>query len=163
VAGLACFLGNLILEFEEGYPLPDIKEKTQAKKPVGVGMSGFHTALLLAYWGKVAYGSVEATNFAKRTQAALTLGTLTVSADLARRTGHVYENSGYWKNHLGELKETLSDTEFSTVAAPVLSDLDNLVEEKGGFYNCLTTSQAPTGSVSAFCAILIPVLSRFML
>ena len=33
---------------------------------------------------------------------------------------------------------------------PIVDDLRNQVEEKGGFYNCLTTSQAPTGSVSNF-------------
>jgi ribonucleoside-diphosphate reductase alpha chain len=36
------------------------------------------------------------------------------------------------------------------VAGQTLADLGRLVEEKGGFHNCLTTSQAPTGSVSAF-------------
>jgi ribonucleoside-diphosphate reductase alpha chain len=150
VAGLACFLGNLILEFDEGYPLDEIRQRTQALKPVGVGMSGFHTALILAYYGRSAYGDAEAVKFAKRTQAALTLGTLTVSADLARKTGHVYESSDFWRRHLGELAETLGDTVVAEQTAPILEDLGRQVEEKGGFYNCVTTSQAPTGSVSAF-------------
>ncbi|MDR1546652.1 MAG: hypothetical protein LBU12_08105 [Deltaproteobacteria bacterium] len=149
-AGLACFLGNLILRYDEGYPLPEIREKTQARRPVGVGMSGFHTALILAYWGRAVYGDSEAAKFANGTQAALTLGTLTLSADLARRTGEVYENADYWRRHLAELAETLGAGPLAEVAEPTLADLGRLVEEKGGFYNCLTTSQAPTGSVSAF-------------
>ncbi|MDR2352390.1 MAG: hypothetical protein LBF22_04370 [Deltaproteobacteria bacterium] len=149
-AGLACYLGNLILDFEEGYPLPEIREKTQAKKPVGVGLSGFHTALLLAYWGKAHYGSQEAVFFAQCTQASLTLGTLAMSANLTRKTNHIYENSPYWTNHLEELQNTFADADFTAETQPILDDLNNLIEEKGGFYNCLTTSQAPTGSVSVF-------------
>ncbi|MDR1309925.1 MAG: hypothetical protein LBL95_08545, partial [Deltaproteobacteria bacterium] len=149
-AGLACLLGNIILDFDEGYPLQDIREKTQALRPVGVGMSGFHTALVLAFHGHSAYGDQESVDFARKTQAALTLGTLTLSADLARRTGHVYENAGFWKRHLEELSETLGDGPMAQVSAPVLADLGRLVEEKGGFHNCVTTSQAPTGSVSVF-------------
>ena len=149
-AGLACFLGNLILDFDEGYPLPEIRERTQAMKPVGVGMSGFHTALILAHYGRSVYGDAEAVKFALRTQAALALGTLTVSAELCRRTGHAYESASYWKTHLEELGETLSDSPVAGLTAPILENLGQLVDEKGGFYNCLTTSQAPTGSVSAF-------------
>jgi ribonucleoside-diphosphate reductase alpha chain len=149
-AGLACFLGNLILEFDEGYPLEEIREKTQAKKPVGVGMSGFHTALILAHYGRSVYGDSEALKFARRTQASLTLGTLTLSADLARRTGRVYESPEYWRRHLGELSETLEDSSVAEPSRPILEDLGRLIDEKGGFHNCLTTSQAPTGSVSAF-------------
>ncbi|MDR1165215.1 MAG: hypothetical protein LBO66_04955 [Deltaproteobacteria bacterium] len=150
MASLATYLGNLILEFDEGYPLPEIREKTQEKKPVGVGLSGFHTALLLAYWGEAPYGSTEAVSFAQATQASLTLGTLGMSATLARKTGWVYENAPYWTGHLAELGETFSASGLADVAEPILADLRHLVEEKGGFFNCLTTSQAPTGSVSAF-------------
>jgi ribonucleoside-diphosphate reductase alpha chain len=149
-AGLAAYLGSLILEFSEGYPLPEIREKTQAKKPVGVGLSGFHTALLLAYWGFEAYGSAEAERFARATQASLALGTLAMSAQLARRAGHVYENSRYWSGHLAELRETFRDCGLEDATSHIADDLENLISEKGGFYNCLTTSQAPTGSVSAF-------------
>ncbi|MDR2405284.1 MAG: hypothetical protein LBE27_02825 [Deltaproteobacteria bacterium] len=149
-AGLACYLGNLILEFDEGYPLPEIREKTQEKKPVGVGLSGFHTALLLAHWGRVSYGDEEAVKFARATQASLTLGTLTMSASFARATNHVYENPTYWKKHLEELGETFRECELTDSTSHILSDLNNLIEDKGGFYNCLTTSQAPTGSVSVF-------------
>ncbi|MDR2339492.1 MAG: hypothetical protein LBF40_05090 [Deltaproteobacteria bacterium] len=149
-AGLATYLGNLILGFDEGYPLPEIREKTQEKKPVGVGLSGFHTALILAHWGRAAYGSKEAMAFARATQASLTLGTLAMSASFARQTGHVYENPSFWKRHLAELGETFGECGMGEPTSHILADLGNLVEEKGGFYNCLTTSQAPTGSVSVF-------------
>jgi ribonucleoside-diphosphate reductase alpha chain len=149
-AGLAAYLGSVVLEYPEGYPLPEIREKTMAKKPVGVGISGFHTALLLAYWGAEPYGSAEAVRFARSTQAALCLGTLGMSASFARRTGHVYENAPYWSAHLGELSETLCECGLEDATGHIIDDLKNLVSERGGFYNCLTTSQAPTGSVSAF-------------
>ncbi len=149
-ASLACFLGNLVLEFDEGYPLEEIRLKTQSLKPVGVGLSGFHTALLLAYRGEVDYGSDEAQDFARATQAFLTLGTLKQSAELADLSGHVYENREFWSRHLAELAETIGQ---SPAAEEALTDVDILadwVEASGGFYNCLTTSQAPTGSVSVF-------------
>ncbi|MDR2459698.1 MAG: hypothetical protein LBE38_02785 [Deltaproteobacteria bacterium] len=149
-ASLASYLGSLILDFDEGYPLPEIREKTQAKKPVGVGISGFHTALLLAFWGEAYYGSTQAVDFARTTQASLTLGTLTMSAQLARQTGHVYENAPYWTQHLSELSETFQSSGLKETAGHIIEDLKNLVDERGGFYNCLTTSQAPTGSVSVF-------------
>ncbi|MDR1040904.1 MAG: hypothetical protein LBR80_12225 [Deltaproteobacteria bacterium] len=150
IAGLACYLGSVVLDFDEGYPLPEIRERTQAMKPVGVGLSGFHTALLMAYWGTEPYGSAEAVRFARATQASLALGTLAMSASFARRTGHVYENAPYWNTHLDELSETLGECGLDDAAGHIIADLRNLVSERGGFYNCLTTSQAPTGSVSAF-------------
>ncbi|MDR3039013.1 MAG: hypothetical protein LBV21_06990 [Candidatus Adiutrix sp.] len=149
-AGLACFLGNLVLEFDEGYPLEEIRLKTQSLKPVGVGLSGFHTALLLAFSGTVDYGSPEARLFARRTQAFLTLGTLKLSAELAEATGHVYENRDFWPAHLAELGQTLADSPARDDQEALLAPLRKTVAERGGFYNCLTTSQAPTGSVSVF-------------
>ncbi|MDR3205267.1 MAG: hypothetical protein LBV23_11115 [Deltaproteobacteria bacterium] len=150
LSSLASLFGNMILDFDEGYPLEEIRINSQAKKPVGVGLSGFHSALILAYWGNVAYGSDEAARFAKMTQAALTMGTLKLSAMLTRKNNHSYENFEYWRGHLGELSETASDNWAADFFGPEIDDLKQLVEEKGGFYNCLTTSQAPTGSTSAF-------------
>ncbi len=149
-SALACFLGNLVLEFDEGYPLPDIREKTQSLKPVGVGMSGFHTALLLAFKGEVDYGSAEARDFARSSQAYLTLGTLNFSAELADLTGHIYENRPYWTQHLKELSETIAVCPGGEEASTQVDILSDWVEARGGFHNCLTTSQAPTGSVSVF-------------
>ena len=149
-AGLACFLGNLVLEFDEGYPLEEIRRKTQHLKPVGVGMSGFHTALLLAYRGRVNYGAAEARKFARTTQAFLALGTLNLSAELADLSGHVYENRDYWIRHLEELAQTIGDVPVGDEPMTEIDILSDWVEARGGFYNCLTTSQAPTGSVSVF-------------
>jgi ribonucleoside-diphosphate reductase alpha chain len=149
-SSLACLLGNLILEFDEGYPLEQIRLKTQLKKPVGVGLSGFHTALLLAYWGKEVYGSPLAADFARQTQAVLTFGTLVFSGGLTQLTGHAYENAPYWLTHLSELSQTLTEAGLGPKLEGEVKRLTQLVEDKGGFYNCLTTSQAPTGSVSVF-------------
>lgn len=149
-AGLAVYLGNLILDFDEGYPLPEIREATKRLKPVGVGMSGFHTALILAYYGEAVYGDRTSLEFARTSQAFLTLGTLEVSAEIARATGHVYENRPYWSRHLKELAETLANSPAAAEAQAALDLVGQHLEKQGGFYNCLTTSQAPTGSVSVF-------------
>ena len=149
-SSLACFLGNLILEFDQGYPLEEVRLKTQKLRPVGVGMSGFHTALLLAFRGTVNYGSPEARLFARQTQAWLTLGTLKMSAELAESTGLVYENRDFWPRHLAELGQTLAESPARDFQEEYLAPLQKTVAEKGGFHNCLTTSQAPTGSVSVF-------------
>ncbi len=113
-------------------------------------MSGFHTALLLAFKGEVDYGSAEARDFARSTQAYLTLGTLNISAELADLTGHIYENRPYWTQHLKELSETIAVCPGGEEASTQVDILSDWVEARGGFHNCLTTSQAPTGSVSVF-------------
>ncbi|MDR1394727.1 MAG: hypothetical protein LBK52_00960 [Deltaproteobacteria bacterium] len=149
-AASAALLGNLILECDEGYPLEEIRLKTQELKPVGVGMSGFHSALLLAFWGREAYGSPAAADFARQTQAALTLGTLHYSSGLTVLTGRAYENSSYWTKHLAELRETFEEADYLPEVSEIMDRLSQTVQDKGGFYNSLTTSQAPTGSVSVF-------------
>jgi ribonucleoside-diphosphate reductase alpha chain len=101
-AYLACMWGTVMLFMDEGYPFEEIREATQRIRPVGVGMTGFHTALLLAYDGNVRYGyDEEALKFAENTQVALTLGTLKCSADLVGWTGKVYKwNMDYLRMHL---------------------------------------------------------------
>ena len=151
-AELATYLGSYLVERGDGYPLPEIKKMTQEVRPVGVGMTGFHTALLLAYNGHVRYGSEESIRFAEKVQASLTLGTLYASSKLAEKTGVVYRwNPDYLELHLSELKECVINENL-----PLKKELD-LVEETarkyGGFYNAITTSQPPTGSVSQFARI----------
>lgn len=168
-ARLACYLGNFILELDEGYPLAWIREKTQKLKPVGVGMTGFHTALLMATGGRAVYGDEEAIEFAMSLQAALTLGTLSASASMVEETKHVYENREYWEFHLNELKEhvgndynlsncfqMLGDVDFNSEGESKIDirHIELCAREHGGFYNCVTTSQAPTGSISNFLHVV---------
>jgi ribonucleoside-diphosphate reductase alpha chain len=145
---LAALLGNIILARDEGFPSPEIKEKTQQMRPVGVGMTGFHSALIAYDKGYSQYGDLKSRNFAEITQASLTLGTLFTSAKLAHKYQTGYENEDYWRPHV----KSLHDVYFSMGSPynPLLDYINRAVDEYGGFYNCVTTSQPPTGSVSIF-------------
>lgn len=152
-ANLATYLGSYLIFRDDGYPHEIIKQKTQELRPVGVGMTGFHSALLLAYDGNVAYGKdEESINFAEKVQCALTLGTLVTSAKLAKKTGKIYKwNPTYLDLHLKELSETVEKYNL-----PLKQDINLIIEvaEKyGGFFNSITTSQPPTGSVSQFANV----------
>jgi len=150
VARLACIHGNILVHLDEGYPLDEIREATQRVRPVGVGMTGFHTALLLAYDGNVRYGKdEESLKFAESTQAALTLGTLEMSALLAEATGKVYQwNKSYLDLHLDELGEAVCSS-----CRDSFEFVRSVGKRLGGFYNSVTTSQPPTGSVSLFAHV----------
>jgi ribonucleoside-diphosphate reductase alpha chain len=153
VAYLACFWGTVMLSMDEGYPLQEIKEATQRVRPVGVGMTGFHTALLLAYDGNVRYGyDEESLEFAENTQIALTLGTLKCSADLVELTNKVYKwNKEFLEIHLEELEEEISRNKL-----PFKDEMEFIkavANKYQGFFHSATTSQPPTGSVSMFARI----------
>lgn len=152
-AYLACFLGTVLVHLDEGYPLEQIKEATQRVRPVGVGMTGFHTALLLAYNGDVKYGyDEESLRFAERTQASLTLGTLKLSSELVEATQVFYPwKKSYLELHLSELKEIIDKDKL-----PFKNDfklIESVAKKYGGFYHSVTTSQPPTGSVSLFARV----------
>jgi len=159
-AKLVCYLGNLIITLDEGYPTEAIKIKTQKFKPVGVGMSGFHTALILAFYGHVKYGEKEAIKFASEVQAHLTFGTLIASNELTNKFKTVYENKEYWNKHIIDLETCMNKSKNLTIydknfihnkeTKKIFHSFKTTIDKYGGFYNCITTSQAPTGSVSQF-------------
>ncbi len=153
VAYLACVWGTVMLFMDEGYPIEEIREATQRVKPVGVGMTGFHTALLLAYDGHVRYGyDEEALEFAENVQVALTLGTLKFSADLAGWTEKVYKwDKDYLEMHLGELREVVFSRRLPF--AKEVNYVNDIGKRYGGFFHAVTTSQPPTGSVSMFARV----------
>jgi len=153
VAYLACFWGTVLLFMDEGYPLQEIKETTQRVKPVGVGMTGFHTALLLAYDGNVRYGyDEESLEFAENTQIALTLGTLKCSADLVELTNKVYKwNKEFLEIHLEELEERISGNKL--FFKDEMDFIKAVANKYQGFFHSATTSQPPTGSVSMFARV----------
>ena len=139
-ARLACLLGNIIIELDEGYPSEEIRKETQKYKPVGVGMSGFHTALLLLT--KYRYGDKNAVKFAKNTQDTLTMGTLNASMFLTEKFEEVAPcNRTYWKDFMKKSHYMAYNNVNNFLANFELFQ---------GFYNIVTTSQAPTGSVSQF-------------
>jgi len=153
VAYLACVWGTVMLFMDEGYPFEEIREATQRVRPVGVGMTGFHTALLLAYDGHVRYGyDEEALEFAENIQAVLTLGTLKFSADLVSWTKKVYKwDPDYLDMHLDELREVVlgRGLPFEKEANYVTA----VGRKYNGFFHAVTTSQPPTGSVSMFARV----------
>jgi ribonucleoside-diphosphate reductase alpha chain len=153
VAYLACVWGTVMLFMDEGYPFEEIREVTQRVRPVGVGMTGFHTALLLAYDGHVRYGyDEEALAFAENVQVAITLGTLKFSADLVGWTEKVYKwDKDYLDMHLDELREVVFGRRL-----PFEKEMDYVLaigKKYGGFFHAVTTSQPPTGSVSMFARV----------
>ncbi len=149
----ACLLGSFIVELDEGYPLAFIRDMTKRVRPVGIGMTGLHSAMLLAYDGDVVYGrDDEAVEFAEKTQCAITVGSLFASVELAKRFGKVYKwNPEFLRLHLDELREVVDGR------LRVLKEMMDAVYEEGmkmgGFYNAVTTSQPPTGSVSQFARV----------
>jgi ribonucleoside-diphosphate reductase alpha chain len=147
-AELACYYGSMIIEMDEGYPLEDIREASQRLKPVGIGMSGFHTALILSFDGMVPYGSERACEYAEDVQSHLTFGTLLASTKMAHHFRHIYRNSDYWSEHLEELEKPIEKVRVATKEE--IFGVHMQISKYGGFYNVCTTSQAPTGSVSQF-------------
>ncbi|MDR3155441.1 MAG: hypothetical protein LBW85_14530 [Deltaproteobacteria bacterium] len=147
---LACILGNVILDMKQGYPLDEIRKKTQNMRPVGVGMSGFHAAILRQHY--MPYGSIDSIRLAHTCQCLLTLGTLQGSLDGNRFNAPVYENHDFWNRHLHEMKlhDFFPYDPFTDIFRSPFERLAEFVEVYGGFPNCVTTSQPPTGSVSAF-------------
>ncbi len=156
-ADKACILGNILIDSDEGYPINEIKEATQYFRPIGIGITGFHTALIYAFNGDVKYGDGPSIDFAERVQSILTIGALARSAELALKNKICYEWNGEYLNlHLKELKESLKSIEDEYTPTNLKTSID-LVEkcalELKGFYNAALTSQAPTGTTSAFAHV----------
>lgn len=152
-AEIATLLGSLLVETDEGYPLEEIKTTTKRLRPVGIGMTGFHTALILAYKGNVRYGKdEEAIKFAEKTQISLTIGTLVASSKLTEKYKKIYKwTPEYLQLHTEELKEGIEKYKL-----PLKEEINYIIETANrykGFYNSVTTSQPPTGSVSQFAYV----------
>jgi len=81
---IACLWGNVVLFCDEGYPCDEIRVKTQEVRPVGVGVTGLHSALLLLKDGNIEYGDDESCRLARLMQLSLCLGALDTSIWLGR-------------------------------------------------------------------------------
>jgi len=130
----ACLFANILISQDEGYPLDNIRQMTQAYRPVGIGMLGLHHALIRLDLDYDAH-------YAKEIQQRILIGSMHASANL---------------QNLFELNETsvpctpnlmfhpLSDiTETETIKC-----IRNVLDRHYCLYNMVTTSQAPTGSVA---------------
>lgn len=138
---LACQLGNLIIELG-GFPEELIEKQTKKLRPVGVGITGYHK--LLNRLG-VSYG--ESVEIAKRLQANLMIGTMRASAKLSEILPVIKWKKSYCAELMDKAKR------YSRYDH-VLNDVKEFLAAKGGIPNCLTTVQAPTGSISQLVHVL---------
>lgn len=153
-ARLAAIAGNEILDMGGFPPVQRIKENTLKFRPIGIGFTGLHHAM---NHYDISYADEhEAPRFAKATQLALMLGSMQGSLD--------YGDSEAKKNRKLKPQEwnmSYVDKIFTEAVAFIKTDfvenkewqrrLDQVfskLRKLGGLYNSVTTSQAPTGSIS---------------
>lgn len=158
LAYYATILGNFVLFQTDGYPLDEIAESTLKFRPVGIGMTGLHEAMLIISLYKnipnIRYNNEFGIDFAKKTQAHLSAGSMLASIDLATlsekitkglvdnnrlRIAKIHQNI---QNTLDYLENSLSKEQIATFKDFISKDIP--------IFNCNTTVQAPAGSISAF-------------
>jgi len=154
-ARLAAIAGNEILDMGGFPPIERIRENTLKFRPIGVGFTGLHQAMNA--FGVSYADEVQGVRFAKATQLALMLGSMQGSLEYAaylRETrGEELEprewNQEYLDRISGEAEEFIRSSmparqTWLKRAEGIFAEAKRL----GGLYNSVTTSQAPTGSVS---------------
>jgi ribonucleotide reductase alpha subunit len=171
VAFSACILGNYILHQDYGYPDKRIAETSLKHRPVGIGMSGFHTALTLyrIYENSInfpkkhanksyRYGQQGSCDLIQMIQAELGIGSLVASSFLAEST-HSYAatRQEYWIDYFDQIEKLFQRTASHFIYFADanehnahLTQLKKYVNNNKLFYNAITLSQAPTGTVSCF-------------
>ncbi|MFC1523760.1 hypothetical protein ACFL6N_03105 [Thermodesulfobacteriota bacterium] len=172
-ARLACLAGNEILDMDGFPPIPRIRENTLRFRPVGVGFTGLHHAL--NHWN-ISYGDEhDAPVFAKSTQLALMLGTMQGSIEYGearkrRRSGKLQPQQ--WVSDYVEKIENDAQSVIQSSMGPLdnplcevtgkernvwhkrLETIFSKLRKLGGLYNSVTTSQAPTGSISQLLGVV---------
>ncbi|OGQ99578.1 MAG: hypothetical protein A2521_16935 [Deltaproteobacteria bacterium RIFOXYD12_FULL_57_12] len=153
-ARLAAAAGNEILDMGGFPPIDRIRENTLKFRPIGIGFTGLQQAM---NFFAISYADEEAAPaFAKATQLALMLGSMQGSLDYAK-----FSASAKKKLEVREWNMEYADRiqhealDFSRESLPKKASWQNrinrmfaTVKELGGLYNSVTTSQAPTGSIS---------------
>jgi ribonucleoside-diphosphate reductase alpha chain len=123
------FLDNAI--DVSNYPLPQQREEAQAKRRIGLGVTGLADALILV---GARYGSPEAVALTKRWMAAIERAAYLASAELAREKGAF---------PLYQAERFLSAPHVARLPEDVRAAI-----AKHGIRNGLLTSIAPTGTIS---------------
>jgi ribonucleotide reductase alpha subunit len=173
VASSAAILGNLIINYDYGYPDERIKEVSQRFRPIGIGMSGYHTALICSHlihhdvstfnqntnWE---YGSLYSLNLINLINSMISVGSLIVSKQFSQQLNQYTDTKlEYWSRHLDKIQDCWKTFNWSfegyinqsIFTDHILFDYEHLrshVDTQHTFYNAFTMSQAPTGTVSAF-------------
>jgi len=153
-ARVAAIAGNEILDMGGFPPVKRIEKNTLKFRPIGIGFTGLHHAM---NHFDVSYGDEhEAPLFAKATQMALMLGSMQGSIDYAefvKKDGKKLKPQKWNSNYVDKIeKEAIS---FVSTEMDGNKDWFGRIEKifaklhkLGGLYNSVTTSQAPTGSIS---------------
>ncbi|HIJ79424.1 MAG: hypothetical protein OEY01_11000 [Desulfobulbaceae bacterium] len=153
---LAALAGNEILELG-GFPSVErIKKNTLKFRPIGIGFTGLHHAM---NHFDISYADEhEAPLFAKATQLALMLGSMQGSLDYAEFYKKSYKGKSLTPQEWNMEYVDKIDREaaaFIETDMPAkkswqkrLDSIFSQLRELGGLYNSVTTSQAPTGSIS---------------
>ncbi len=115
------------------FPLPEQKAEAEAKRRIGLGVTGLADALLML---GLTYGSEEAARQTEHWMKAIARAAYLTSADLAgeKRAFPLFEREPY-------------------LASDMMSRMDDDVREavsKHGIRNALLTSIAPTGTISLY-------------
>jgi ribonucleoside-diphosphate reductase alpha chain len=153
-ARLAALAGNEILDMGGFPPIDRIRENTLKFRPIGIGFTGLQQAM--NHFDISYKEEKEAPLFAKATQMALMLGSMQGSLDYAKfskKKGIPLEIREWDMDYVNKIHEAA--VEFAENDLPKklswqkqIHNLFETVKKKGGLYNSVTTSQAPTGSIS---------------
>lgn len=154
-ARLAAIAGNEILDMG-GFPsIERIKENTLKFRPIGIGFTGLQYAM--NYYG-ISYGDEhEAPLFAKATQLALMLGSMQGSLDYAKAMAKDKDTKLKVQKWNMDYVEKIENESISFVQTDMpkkktwqkrTEQIFSKLRKLGGLYNSVTTSQAPTGSIS---------------
>lgn len=154
-ARLAAIAGNEILDLGGFPPIERIKKNTLKFRPIGIGFTGLHHAM--NYYDVSYADEHEAPLFAKATQLALMLGSMQGSLDYGefckKEKSKELKVQEWNKQYVDKIEnEALSfvqtDMPNQKVWQKKTKELFAALRKLGGLYNSVTTSQAPTGSIS---------------
>lgn len=153
-ARFAAVAGNEILDLGGFPPIDRIRENTLRFRPIGVGFTGLHHAM---NHFAISYGDAqEAPAFTRGTQLALMLGSMQGSLDFAgwrakkgkKPAVREWDSAYVEKLHQDALGCAENDMPGKSAWLKRINRIFATVTRLGGLYNSVTTSQAPTGSVS---------------
>ena len=115
------------------FPTERIETTTKALRPIGMGVFGTANVLIKE---QLRYGSEESCSFIAKIMDVINRASLDLSADYAEQYG-AFE--GYNYGNFRFLHEREDIAEWQSTLRKI---------KKYGLYNCLTTTQMPTGTVS---------------
>jgi len=153
-ARLAAIAGNEILDMGGFPPIKRIKKNTLKFRPIGIGFTALHNAM---NHFDISYADPDAApRFAKATQLALMLGSMQGSIDygeFTREAGREIKPREWRRDYCERLEKEASSFVKAELGRPDEWDarvkrVFGFIAENGGLYNSVTTSQAPTGSIS---------------